>query len=192
MNDEKDLTAIEEDSDTAVESPDMEEKNGQPEEHTSPQNDESENEASEMEENISEKAAEQNEREAILALKNELAELRQRLEAEKALYGRLYAESSEFSELFPGVALSAIPESVWECAKKGAPLSAAYALYEKRLAIAKEKAEDVNSKNKELSSGSLSSTKNEEYFTPDEVRAMSAAQVKANYSKIINSMSVWH
>lgn len=192
MNDEKNLTAIEEDSDTAVESPDMEEKNGQPEEHISSQNDESENEASEMEENISEKAAEQNEREAILALKNELAELRQRLEAEKALYGRLYAESSEFSELFPGVTLSAIPESVWECAKKGAPLSAAYALYEKRLAIAKEKAEDVNSKNKELSSGSLSSTKNEEYFTPDEVRAMSAAQVKANYSKIINSMSVWH
>ena len=192
MNDEKDLIAIEEDSDTAVESPDMEEKNGQPEEHISPQNDESENEASEMEENISEKVAEQNEREAILALKNELAELRQRLEAEKALYGRLYAESSEFSELFPGVTLSAIPESVWECAKKGAPLSAAYALYEKRLAIAKEKAEDVNSKNKELSSGSLSSTKNEEYFTPDEVRAMSAAQVKANYSKIINSMSVWH
>lgn len=192
MNDEKNITAIEEDSDTAVESPDMEEKNVQPEEHISPQNDESENEASEMEENISEKAAEQNEREAILALKNELAELRQRLEAEKALYGRLYAESSEFSELFPGVTLSAIPESVWECAKKGAPLSAAYALYEKRLAIAKEKAEDVNSKNKELSSGSLSSTKNEEYFTPDEVRAMSAAQVKANYSKIINSMSVWH
>lgn len=35
-------------------------------------------------------------------------------------------------------------------------------------------------------------TEEGDYFTPAEVRAMSAAEVKANYSKIITSMSRWH
>ena len=185
MNEEKNLTLIDE-------APVTDEASAQIEDNISDQDVESEKNAPGIEVESSEKEAEKKEKEAILALRSELASLRQRLEDERALYGRLYAECSEFSELFPGVPLSSIPESVWECAKKGAPLSAAYALYEKRLSIAKEKAEGVNSKNKELSSGSLSTAKSEEYFTPDEVRAMSAAQVKANYSKIINSMSVWH
>ncbi len=35
-------------------------------------------------------------------------------------------------------------------------------------------------------------TEEGDYFTPAQVRVMSAAEVKANYSKIITSMSRWH
>ena len=108
------------------------------------------------------------------------------------LYGRLSKECEEFSELYPSIPVTAIPDSIWQSFKSGVPLAAAYALYEKKEAVAREKASSINEKNKNLSSGSLSKGKSEEYFTPSEVRAMSAAEVKANYSKILTSMSKWH
>ena len=130
--------------------------------------------------------------ETIKALKEELNSLRRELEDTRLAYGRLSKECEEFSELYPSVPITSIPDSIWKSFKSGVPLAAAYALYEKKEAVAREKASSINEKNKRLSSGSLKSDKNEEYFTPAEVRAMSAAEVKANYAKIINSMSRWH
>ena len=37
-----------------------------------------------------------------------------------------------------------------------------------------------------------SKAEDHEFFTPEEVRAMSMDEVRANYSKILNSMSKWH
>lgn len=130
--------------------------------------------------------------ETVKALKEELNNLRRELENSRAAYDRLSKECEEFSELYPSVPVTAIPDSIWKSFKSGVPLAAAYALYEKKEAVAREKASSINEKNKNLSSGALSKGKSEEYFTPAEVRAMSAAEVKANYSKIITSMSRWH
>lgn len=140
----------------------------------------------------SESEDELNDPETIKALKDELNNLRRELEDTRLAYGRLSKECEEFSELYPSVPVTSIPDSIWKSFKSGVPLAAAYALYEKKEAVAREKASSINEKNKRLSSGSLKSDKNEEYFTPAEVRAMSAAEVKANYAKIINSMSRWH
>ena len=126
------------------------------------------------------------------ALKSELKLLRAQLEGERALYGRLSAECAEFSNLYPTVPLSELPDGVWESVKKGVPIAAAYALHERKATLERAKADLINGVNSRSSSGSVDSPPAEEYFTPDEVRAMSAAQVRTNYSTIIRSMSKWH
>ena len=130
--------------------------------------------------------------ETVKLLREKLDSLKKELEGTRSAYERLSGEYAEFSELYPNVPVTALPDSIWKSFKAGVPLAAAYALFEKKEAVAKEKASSVNAKNKELSSGSLSKGKSEEYFSPAEVRAMSAAEVKANYAKIITSMSRWH
>ena len=126
------------------------------------------------------------------ALKAELDSLKLQLEESRAMYDRLHSECMEFSSLYPGVPLSSIPDSIWNSVKSGIPLAAAYALAEKKESAARAKAMDVNSKNHLQSCGAVGTSGNGEFFSPAEVRAMSAAEVKANYSKIITSMSKWH
>ena len=168
------------------------------EDEISSNNDENmlEEEAEEALSEVSEEAEEvqpsEKKEDELMALRNELALLKSQLSENRAVYDRLSADCSEFSELYPDVALSSIPDSVWASVKNGVPLAAAYALSERRAELALAKAEDVNSKNKSLSSGTLGKAGGGEYFSPAEVRAMSPAEVRANYSKIINSMSKWH
>lgn len=151
----------------------------------------SEEELSEAED-TEEIASEDNSEDQIIALRAEVETLRQRLEESQMMYDRHHAECMEFSELYPEVPLSSIPDSIWNSVRSGIPLAAAYALAERKEKLAKEKATEVNSKNRAYSTGALNTTKSGEYFSPAEVRAMSAAEVKANYSKIITSMSKWH
>ncbi len=105
---------------------------------------------------------------------------------------RISNEYAEFKSLFPGVSVSELPDSVLSSVKNGVPLSAAYALYERRRAMSEAVASGVNQKNRELSFAVKSGKTTEVYFSPDEVRQMSASEVKANYSKIIDSMSHWN
>ena len=128
----------------------------------------------------------------IGALKEELETLKFQLEQSRAMYDKFHAECLEFSSLYPDVPLSSIPDKIWESTRAGIPLAAAYALSEKKESVAKAKAININSKNNERSSGALNSSGSEEYFSPAEVKAMSAAEVRANYAKIITSMSKWH
>ncbi|MBQ8207863.1 MAG: hypothetical protein IJZ89_03915 [Clostridia bacterium] len=118
-------------------------------------------------------------------------ELRRELEERKALSGRLESEISEFSEMFPDVALTDIPESIWAEVKSGLPLSAAYARHERKRVLGEKRAAEINNTVRESSSGSVSGTP-DYYYTAEEVRKMSAAEVKKNYSHIINSMKRWN
>ena len=129
---------------------------------------------------------------SVDSLKAEINSLKLRLEESQLMYDKLHGECMEFSNLYPDVPLSSISDSVWNSARAGIPLAAAYALAEKKESVARAKAMNVNSQNHERSSGALNTAKTEEFFTPAEVRAMSAAEVKANYAKIITSMSKWH
>ena len=117
-------------------------------------------------------------------LREEVARLRGELEEKKNSLERLGNEISEFSELFPDQPITSLPDSVWESVRSGAPLAAAYALYKKKNEIRLEKAGVINRKNGEMSTGALGRDTTENFYTPNEVRAMSRSEIRKNYSKI--------
>lgn len=143
-------------------------------------------------EEVEEESTESSEPDEISILKAELDSLKKELDEKKSAFERMNRELGEFSELFPEKAVSSIPDSVWQSVKAGIPLAAAYALYEKKTAARLDVAARVNSKNNELSTGAVGRSTTENFYTPDEVRAMSRSEVKKNYSKIIESMKKWN
>ena len=100
-------------------------------------------------------------------------------------------EYTEFSALFPDVSVSSLPDEVWQDVAHGASLAAAYALAEKKRAVAHQRASDSNTSNRSRSAGAVQTTQNHE-FSPAEVRAMSSQEVRANLPKIMRSMQKWH
>ena len=113
-----------------------------------------------------------------------------RLEALKK-HESIAEEYKEFSELFPGVSIGSLPDSVNESVRSGVPLSAAYALYHYKKEVAEAAASAINEKNRKRSFAVKKNDLSDSYFSPSEVKEMSPAEVKANYSKIIDSMSHW-
>ena len=126
-------------------------------------------------------------KEEILNLRAQISEL----ESTKKAQERMLEEISDLHSLFPTVDIEAIPESVWESVKKGCSLPAAYALYQKRAEAEAERIAKINDKNASSSPGVAGKNTASEYFSPDEVRKMSKAEVHANYSKIKESMKKW-
>ena len=120
-------------------------------------------------------------------LKQKLAEL----EATRAAQERMLAQVEEFNSLFPDVPLQALPESVWDAVRAGAPLAASYALYERQAAAREERISRINRETAQRSSGLAGKNSASEYFTPDEVRRMTPIEVHANYSRIRESMKKW-
>ena len=55
----------------------------------------------------------------------------------------------------------------------------------------RRRADEVNRRNASLSAGRVGSNVAPEYYTPDEVRAMSPSEVRENYAKIRASMKKW-
>ena len=125
------------------------------------------------------------------ALADEIAMLDAELESKRAQVDKRAREYSEFKELYPEIEISEIAPEVIESAEAGVPLAAAYALYEKRLAARAEAAKAHNKATKESGFGSVGKNTASEFFSPDEVRAMSATEVHANYQKILRSMKSW-
>ena len=124
-------------------------------------------------------------------LERELARVKEELKARISEENRIDADYLEFSTLYPSVALESLPDEVWESVGKKIPLAAAYALAERRRQVREETAAQINRQNKQRSAGSVSGTENN-YFSPTEVRAMSQAEVRRNYSKIVESMQKWN
>ena len=126
------------------------------------------------------------------ALRAEIEELREALKEKEAASERILSQLGEFYELFPQVELRAVPENVWESVKGGLPLAAAYALYEKKRDAERALASAVNQRNAEQSSGAVGKDNGREYYSPAEVRKMSAAEVRKKYNIIIESMKKWN
>lgn len=124
-------------------------------------------------------------------LRREIEQLRSELEHKKQEEEKATQELEEFHRLFPNVAVREIPAPVWNDLQNGIPLSAAYALYEKKNRMDAIRAEEINRQNAERSSGRAGRGTAGEYFSPDEVRAMSRSEVRANYRKIVESMKTW-
>jgi len=56
----------------------------------------------------------------------------------------------------------------------------------------RQKADEINRRNAARSAGRAGTNAAPEYYSPDEVRAMSPAQVRENYQRIRASMQKWH
>ena len=124
-------------------------------------------------------------------LRGELSSLRRELSRRDEVYTRASAEFSEFMRLYPDVQIAEISDSVWEMARGGVPLAAAYA-YEEVIRRKREREiAEADKRAREASAGSLSGG-GEEFYSPDEVRRMSPEEVRANYKKITESMKKWH
>ncbi len=126
------------------------------------------------------------------SLRAELDALRAELLEERAALKRISCEIGEFSDLFPAVSLSGIPDSVWQSVKNGVPLAAAYALFEKKAGLIKADANQVNKKNSSSSTGPIGKESASDFFSPEDVRAMSRDEVRKNYTKILESMKKWN
>lgn len=123
-------------------------------------------------------------------LRGELTRLKAEISRTKESMERMDRECSEFHELYPNVSLSSLPDEVWEAMEKGIPLSAAYAYVDRCRQKREEIAKKSNLENSERSTGCIrNETKN--YFSPAEVRSMTAEEVRKNYSLIMQSMSRW-
>ena len=135
---------------------------------------------------------EPNEENELEILKRELDALKRELEEKKSVFERMSRDIGEFSDLFPDKNINSIPDTVWESVRSGIPLAAAYALYERKNAIREGVARRANEENGARTTGSIGKDSTENFYTPDEVRAMSRTEVKNNYSKIIESMKKWN
>ena len=130
----------------------------------------------------------------IAELEETIASLKQKisdLEELRAAQNRMLEEVSDFTALFPEISIDSIPDKVWDTVKNGASLAAAYALYEKQREAEAARIALINRENASRSAGKAGKHTSSEYFTPDEVRKMSRAEVHANYSKIKESMKKW-
>ncbi|MBQ8330981.1 MAG: hypothetical protein IJX94_00600 [Clostridia bacterium] len=136
--------------------------------------------------------AEINSEEEITRLRDEIAQLRSALSQQEQEKEHVLRELKEFNRLFPETSVKQIPNSVWKQVEGGLPLSAAYALYERETLLSTVRADEINRRNAALSSGKAGKNTPAEYFSPDEVRAMSQKQVHENYAIIVESMKRWH
>ena len=127
----------------------------------------------------------------LTALRNEISSLRAELESRDRALSRMHDEISEFSELYPDRTLTSLPSEVWEGVRAGLPLAASVAYFEAKLRRREAIAAEVNQRNSAASSGGIDGA-GIDYYSPDEVRAMNAAQVRQNYSKILDSMKLWN
>lgn len=130
--------------------------------------------------------------EELTRLREEVGRLREALSAKDAEQEKAIRELGEFNRLFPEVPLQSVPDQVWHNVNEGIPLSAAYALYEKKQHMDAARAEQINRQNASRSAGRAGRNTAGEYFSPDEVRAMSQKQVHENYAKIVASMKTWN
>lgn len=132
--------------------------------------------------------------EELSSIKDEILNLREeltRLEELREKSMKMLQEFDEFVSLFPEQRIENLPDEVWNEAKRGASLAAAYALYEKRREAKERLASQINAKNAALSAGKAGDAANE-YFSYEQVKGMSQAEVRKNYSKIRESMKKWN
>ncbi len=125
-------------------------------------------------------------------LREELQRLQADLAKKEEQQARALQELEEFHTLFPDIPVKKIPSAVWQAVEGGLPISAAYAVYERKLQLERTHADRVNLRNASHSAGMAGKHTAGEYFSPDEVRAMSPRQVHENYETIKESMKKWN
>lgn len=119
------------------------------------------------------------------------AQLREREEIDAA-NARMKEELEEFYEYFPSVDPKSVPDEVWERVKRGASLAATYSLFERKREWEAQRTISHNERMRRMSTGALEAADSDGYYSPDEVRRMTPAQVRKNYDDIVESMRHWN
>ena len=119
------------------------------------------------------------------------AQLREREEIDAA-NARMKEELEKFYEYFPSVDPKSVPDEVWEKVKRGASLAATYSLFERKREREAQRSVSHNERMRRMSTGALEATDSDGYYSPDEVRRMTPAQVRKNYDDIVESMRHWN
>lgn len=97
-------------------------------------------------------------------------------------------ELASLFTLFPDVKMEEIPEEVL---LSPLPLDAAYALYDRKKTLLRERATQKNAENAAMSAGALVDHGGEIYYSPNEVRGMTPSEVRHSYQDILRSMQKW-
>ncbi len=126
----------------------------------------------------------------LTSLREEVKRLERELTEHQNTLQRMGVECEEFRTLYPDVPLSQLGDDVWESVRRGVPIAAAHALSERKKLCLQKRAESENLANRERSPGALVSQPNG-FFSYDEVRLMSAEEVRRNYHNIMLSMQKW-
>lgn len=114
------------------------------------------------------------------------------LEAELAERDRRHAEREEFCRIFPDADPDDLPDEVVSVMKAGVPMSAAYALHLHLRQLELKQARQDNQRNSRTVPRAIDGGGSEPFFSADTVRSMSRAEVKDNFSYILNSMKHWN
>ena len=114
------------------------------------------------------------------------------LEAELAERDRRHAEREEFCRIFPDADPDDLPDEVVAVASSGVSLAAAYALHRHMRQLELKQAHQDNQRNARNVPHAIDGGGSEPFFSADTVRAMSRAEVKDNFSYILNSMKHWN
>ncbi len=102
---------------------------------------------------------------------------------------RFQREIDEFFEAYPDVDPDTIPDSVWKAVNRGVSLKEAYAQYISKNGETAEIAKRVNEENRDTAAGKVGGKTKTAYYTAKQVAAMTDAQVRENYSAILESMA---
>ena len=95
-------------------------------------------------------------------------------------------------EVFPDIKQEDIPDEVWQSVEKGESLSGAYALHFVKQLKAKADIERINELNGKKAPPKIKHDGGDEtFFSPEEVRSMTEAQVRKHYNAILASMDKW-
>jgi len=111
-------------------------------------------------------------------------------EADKAKSIR--EDIARLKEIFPSIKANDIPEEVWDKVETGDSLAGAYAFYYLKGLKSRADINRINEANKRKAPPRIRHDGGDEsFYTPEEVRNMSDAQVKKHYNAILRSMEKW-
>ena len=135
-----------------------------------------------------------NQKNELDELRGELMQLREELNKNQeklAQMQHIEKQYAEFAAIYPNTPIASLSQEVWRGVESGNTLAAAFALAEHRHQLSLQKASASNADNRARSAGAAKNAESVE-FSPAEVRAMTATEVRANLSKIMRSMQKWH
>ena len=111
---------------------------------------------------------------------------------EKRVKENLETEFKKLIELFPEFSADDIPDEVFEKCEDGKGLAAEYALW--YLTEEKKKGEQKKKEEENMKSAppNVKEASEPTFFTPEQVRSMTEAEIRKNYKAIMNSMEKWN
>jgi hypothetical protein len=118
----------------------------------------------------------------------------QKMQTKSQEDSRRQQQYADFLEAFPDVKPDTIPEQVWQMFNQGTSLVDAYTRWDYNNLKTQVKANETNQKNQSASTGTVTgqgSPEHGEFFTIEQLKTMSEADMIRHYDKAIKSYEHW-